>query len=120
MNSVSTTNISGTDHDFDRPSGTGALCIATQALRAWLLSACPSGTKAIRPADDICACTSESLRLNDATLHTKTLEKLAPVRFLRGVAQMAFHAAASLRPIQIDVSPSLLLPPRVSRDHGSM
>jgi hypothetical protein len=36
--------------DFDRPSGTGALCIATQALRAWLLSPCPSGTKAIRPS----------------------------------------------------------------------
>jgi hypothetical protein len=27
----------------------GALCIAIQALRAWLLLACPSGTKAIRP-----------------------------------------------------------------------
>ena len=26
----------GTDNDFDRPSGTGPLCIATQALRAWL------------------------------------------------------------------------------------
>jgi hypothetical protein len=26
------------------------LCIATQALRAWLRSACPSGTKAIRPS----------------------------------------------------------------------
>jgi hypothetical protein len=47
--SVSKTNTCGTDHDFDRPSGTGALCIATQALRAWLLSACPSRTKAIRP-----------------------------------------------------------------------
>jgi hypothetical protein len=35
----------GTDNDFDRPSGTGPLCIANQALRAWLLSACPSGTK---------------------------------------------------------------------------
>jgi hypothetical protein len=35
---------------INRPSGTGALCIATQALRAWLLSACPSGTKAIRPS----------------------------------------------------------------------
>jgi hypothetical protein len=45
MNSVLTTNISGTANDFDRPSGTGALCIATQALRAWLRSACPSGTK---------------------------------------------------------------------------
>src|ERR1700722_2399125 len=45
MSSVSTTNISGTDNDFDRPSG--SLCIAIQALRAWLLSACPSGTKAI-------------------------------------------------------------------------
>src|SRR6202021_2240295 len=29
---------------------TGPLCIATQALRAWLLSACPSGAKAIRPS----------------------------------------------------------------------
>jgi hypothetical protein len=48
MNSVSTTNIS--DHDFDRPSGTGPLYIVAQALRAWLLSACPSGTKAIRPS----------------------------------------------------------------------
>jgi hypothetical protein len=38
------------DHDFDRPSGTRPLWIATQALRAWLLSACPSGTKAIRPS----------------------------------------------------------------------
>ena len=36
--------------DFDRPSGTEPLCIAPQALRAWLLSACPSGTKAIRPS----------------------------------------------------------------------
>jgi hypothetical protein len=40
---VSTTNVF--DHDFDRPSGTGALCIAIQALRAWLLSDCSSGTK---------------------------------------------------------------------------
>ena len=40
----------GTDNDFDRLSGTGSLCIATQALHAWLLSACPSGTKAIRPS----------------------------------------------------------------------
>jgi hypothetical protein len=53
----STTNISetdkGTDNDFDPstvPPGTGALCVATQALRAWLLSASPSGTKAIRPS----------------------------------------------------------------------
>src|ERR1700740_734182 len=45
MSSVSTTNISGTDNDFDRPSGTGSLCISTQALRTWLLSCCPSGTK---------------------------------------------------------------------------
>jgi hypothetical protein len=30
---------------FGRLSGTGALCTAIQALRAWLLSACPSGTK---------------------------------------------------------------------------
>src|SRR5580700_7329969 len=55
MNSVSTTNISGTDqgtdHDFDRPSGTGAFCIATQVLRAWLLSACPSGTKSHSPIE---------------------------------------------------------------------
>jgi hypothetical protein len=36
MSSVST-NISGTDNDFDRPSGTGSFCIATQALRTWLL-----------------------------------------------------------------------------------
>ena len=42
--------LSGTDNDFDRPSGTGPLCIDTQALRAWLLSVCPSGTKAIRPS----------------------------------------------------------------------
>jgi putative transposase len=28
----------------------GPLCIGSQALRAWLLSACPSGTKAIRPS----------------------------------------------------------------------
>jgi hypothetical protein len=33
---------------FDRPSGTEALCIATQALRAWLRSACPSS---LHPAD---------------------------------------------------------------------
>ena len=39
--------IYGTDNDFNRPSGTGPLCIDTQALRAWLRSACPSGTKAI-------------------------------------------------------------------------
>jgi hypothetical protein len=38
--------ISETDNDFGRPSGTGPLYIATQALRTWLLSACPSGTKA--------------------------------------------------------------------------
>jgi hypothetical protein len=30
------------------PSGTGPLCIATQAILAWLLSRCPCGTKAIR------------------------------------------------------------------------
>src|SRR5580698_11202169 len=43
--SVSTTNICGTDHDFDRPSGTGSLCIATQALRAsgvWTFSCASS------------------------------------------------------------------------------
>jgi hypothetical protein len=45
----STTNICGTDDDFDRPSGTRPVCIANQALRAWLQSTCPSGTKAIRP-----------------------------------------------------------------------
>ena len=49
MSSVSTTNISGTDNDFDRPSGTGSFSIATQALRTWLLSCCPSGTKYIHP-----------------------------------------------------------------------
>jgi hypothetical protein len=32
------------------PPGRGPLCITTQALRAWLLSACP-GTKAIRPSE---------------------------------------------------------------------
>jgi hypothetical protein len=32
--SVSTTKICGTDNDFNRPSGTGPLSIATQALRA--------------------------------------------------------------------------------------
>jgi hypothetical protein len=39
--------------DFDRrPSlRDGALFIATQALRAWLRSPCPSGTKAIRPSE---------------------------------------------------------------------
>jgi hypothetical protein len=38
-----------TDNDFNRPSGTGLpLCIATQSLRAWLLSGCPSGTKTIQ------------------------------------------------------------------------
>jgi hypothetical protein len=40
----------GTENDFDRPSGTGPLCIVTQALCAWLRSACPSGTKAIHPS----------------------------------------------------------------------
>jgi hypothetical protein len=32
------------------PPGRGPLCIASQALRASLLSACPSGTKAILPS----------------------------------------------------------------------
>jgi hypothetical protein len=32
------------------PPGRGPLYTATQALRAWLRSACPSGTKAIRPS----------------------------------------------------------------------
>ena len=57
-NSASTSNMSGTDNgtdkgtdnDFDRPSVTGALYVAIQALRAWLLSRCPSGTKDIRPS----------------------------------------------------------------------
>jgi hypothetical protein len=31
------------------PPGRGPRCIDIQALRAWLLSACPSGTKAILP-----------------------------------------------------------------------
>jgi hypothetical protein len=35
-------------YDFDRPSGTESLYVDTQALRAWLLSACPSKTKAIQ------------------------------------------------------------------------
>jgi hypothetical protein len=66
--SVSTTSYLWTDYDnkklpekngikvgdkmtfFDRPFGTGPLCISTQALRAWLLSGCPSGTKTIRPS----------------------------------------------------------------------
>src|SRR5450631_3991534 len=43
---VSTTNFSGTGKDSAVPLD-GALWIATQALRAWLLSACPSGTKGI-------------------------------------------------------------------------
>jgi hypothetical protein len=40
-----------TDNDFttlrlfDRPSGTGLSGVVTQALRAWLRSACPSGQK---------------------------------------------------------------------------
>jgi hypothetical protein len=48
----STTNISATDNDFESStvaSGTGALH-RYQALRAWLLSARPFGTKAIRPS----------------------------------------------------------------------
>ena len=36
---VSTTNIPGTDLTSTVPPGRGALCIATQALRTWLLSA---------------------------------------------------------------------------------
>jgi len=32
------------------PPGQGPLRITTQALRAWLLSGCPAGTKAIRPS----------------------------------------------------------------------
>jgi hypothetical protein len=32
------------------PPGRGSFCITTQALRAWLLSCCPSGTKSIRPS----------------------------------------------------------------------
>src|SRR6476659_4631681 len=36
--------IIGLDSPFDRPSGTEPLSIVTQALRTWLLSACPSGT----------------------------------------------------------------------------
>jgi hypothetical protein len=35
----------GRSNDFDRPSRDGALWVATQVLRAWLRSACPSGTK---------------------------------------------------------------------------
>src|SRR5271165_4386675 len=31
------------------PPGRGSFCIATQALRTWLLSRCPSGTKYIHP-----------------------------------------------------------------------
>jgi hypothetical protein len=31
------------------PSGTGCFCIGIQALRTWLLSRCPSGTKYIHP-----------------------------------------------------------------------
>jgi hypothetical protein len=33
-----------------RPSGTGPLCISTQALRAGYYRGCPSGTKTIRPS----------------------------------------------------------------------
>ena len=54
MSSVSTTNICRTDNDFDRPLRTEALSIVTQALRARLLSACPSGTKAIGLTPRIC------------------------------------------------------------------
>jgi hypothetical protein len=30
---------------FNRPAGTGLFSSSSQALRAWLLSCCPSGTK---------------------------------------------------------------------------
>src|ERR1700722_2091412 len=48
--SVSTTNISGTDNDFNRPSGTETLCIASQALRACRrLAPCPNPSRPSYP-----------------------------------------------------------------------
>jgi hypothetical protein len=44
MSSVSTTKICRTDNDFGRPSGTGPLCVATQALRICLAS-CPNPSR---------------------------------------------------------------------------
>ena len=38
----------GLTMSFGRPSGTEPLYVDTQALRAWLLSTCPSGTKAMQ------------------------------------------------------------------------
>ena len=35
---------------FNRPAGTRLFSSSFQALRAWLLSCCPSGTKTIRPS----------------------------------------------------------------------
>src|SRR3984957_13427174 len=36
---------------FNRPAGTGQFSSCLQALRAWLRSCCPSGTKYILPAE---------------------------------------------------------------------
>jgi hypothetical protein len=48
------------------PPGTGPLCIATQALRAWLLSACPSGTKAIRLSKRLIIILALNIQLGDS------------------------------------------------------
>jgi hypothetical protein len=37
---------------FNRPAGTGSILFIVQALRVWLLSCCPSGTK-IQPQSEL-------------------------------------------------------------------
>jgi hypothetical protein len=39
--------------EFNRPAGTGLFSSCRQALRAWLLSCCPSGTRYILPFEDL-------------------------------------------------------------------
>jgi hypothetical protein len=58
------------------PPGREPLCIGTQALRAWLLSASPSGTKAILP--------STRLRIILALMGATQGEPWAKLSALRG------------------------------------
>jgi hypothetical protein len=53
----------------------GVLCIATRALRAWLLSCCPSGTKAIRPWPSSIALESTVQRCDRNTVLCATLRR---------------------------------------------
>src|SRR5271166_6674125 len=83
----------GTDNDFDRPSGTGSFCIATQALRTWLLSCCPSGTKYAEAAKS----SVETFTAGRAGAHPYRPTPLFPFRVFSRVSRAPFLLLPAFR-----------------------